>query len=900
MYRRAKRKRMIYHPVKLPLKNRTVSVIPAGFSPQPGARPRHNRGKRDGAMNPDWKKTVSLVAIPLLFIVIALLAWQNSAQVFEPPLLLALLNTLFLGLFPLLIAFFAYRLFRLSGSYCILLLGCGLLVMGLGSISAGWLNGLPDGSNLTPTIHNTAFFFGGLLIISAVSLISAGPWRSRAGTGPLIPVLCYGCAAAFVAGLSLADVYGFVPVFFVQGIGPTAIRQVVLSNALTFFALSSVLFYLLYRKRREELFFWFSVSSAFVAIGLLAIFFQQSVGSPIGWTGRIAQYAGASLTLAAVITLRGPAPRSGSTLEGRMIQVFTGEAATQTLMSAVGAAVILFDRDTTILVANPEAVRRLGREQIGEVLGHSLREFVTPEIAGERMGHLQGLLRSHLPVDFEDEQAGRVYHTQLTPIYDADGGISTILAISNDVTARKAAEETLKKSEERLALSLTAAGQAPWDYDVLTDTVTASDRMLEIYGIAPGHSLRTMEDWHTMILNEDLPGISRHIDHPDPATGTFHTEFRIRRASDGAIRWISSEGTIIRDTGGRPVRRIGVLSDVTGRKEGEVALAKSRAKLAEIIESIQDDLYGIDRDWTITLASLTFASRFGKKPADLTGKNFWEALPKYRGTFIEEKFRAAMETGEIVRFEMSGPYTGLWFNTTVFPSAEGITVLATDITKRKEAEVALRGSLTEKETLIREVHHRVKNNLQVISGLLDMSRTRAKDQTTAEILTDLMLKIQTMAQIHTHLYEGSDFGRVNIREQIKKQEAALSLIYAGRDQSIHCGITGDDVFLPVDQAVPCALVINEILSNAFKHAFFGRQHGEIMVALAQQDNRVRITIRDNGIGMPPGLEPGHANPLGLKLVRALVQYQLNGTLVIKTQNGTEVMVEFPIPTKKEG
>ena len=1110
-------------------------------------------------MNPDRKKTVSLLAIPLLLVFIALLALHNSPLYFEPPLLLALLNTVFLGLFPLIIAFLAYRSFRHSGSYCILLLGCGLLAMGLGSIAAGWLNNLSDGANLTPTIHNTAFFLGGLLVIASVALISSGPPRRQNSTGSSLPLLCYACIAAFITVFCLADVVGLIPVFFVQASGPTAIRQVILSNALTFFALASLLFYLLYSKRKETLFFWFSIAMAYIAIGLFAIFFQQSVGSLIGWAGRIAQYAGATIALAAIIALYGRASRDWVTLQDRMMRAFLSGAATQTLTSVVGAAILLFDRDRTILMANQEAIWRLGKEKIGDVLGHSIHEFADPSVVGMQIEKLNHLLISRQPIEFENEHDGRVYHTRFFPVYDADGGISTILAISSDITDRKRTEETLQKSQERLTLSLEAAGQAAWDYDITTDTMIASDRMLAIYGIAPGHSLHTMEDWHTMILKEDLHAIRQHVDRADPAAGIFHTEFRIRRGTDGAIRWISSDGAIIRDTDGRPVRRIGVLSDVTLRKEGEEALAQSRAKIIEILDSIQDDLYRIDRDWTIILTSRQFASRFGKKPADLVRKNFWETLPKYQGTSIEETFRRVMETKELERFEMIEPYTGIWYNTTVFPSEEGITVLATDITARKHAEAALReseeryrhlvdlapdailvhqdgryvytnpagvrlfgaasaddilgqkaldlvpeeereiiasrmrdvlgekertpladfhiirfdgtlmevgvtgskitfdgrpaiqiivrditerrkteralkeseehyrllhdtmiqgvvyqkadgtivsmnsaavkilgktpeeflgetsvsvehdtiredgtpfpgmdhpamvtlrtgqiirgtimgvynprekmyrwieidaipvflrgksqpcqvytvfsditenkragealrASLAEKETLVREVHHRVKNNLQVISGLVDMTRTRAQDETTSAILTDLMLKIHTMAQIHTHLYEGGDVGRVNIREQVQEQVAALALIYAGRDRSISCGITSDDILLPVDRAVPCALVINEILANAFKHAFRGRTEGKIEITLAQQDGRVRITIQDNGIGIPTDFEIGRSDSLGMKLVQALVQHQLGGTLVITARNGTEVVVEFPIRTPEE-
>ena len=150
-----------------------------------------------------------------------------------------------------------------------------------------------------------------------------------------------------------------------------------------------------------------------------------------------------------------------------------------------------------------------------------------------------------------------------------------------------------------------------------------------------------------------------------------------------------------------------------------------------------------------------------------------------------------------------------------------------DITDRKHAEEKLVSSLEEKEVLLREIHHRVKNNLQLISGLLDMTRMRTADTTTNSILTDMMLKIQTMAQIHTRLYESKQFGKIRLTDQIRDQVVSLSNIFSYKGHEIACEINSRDVFLSVDQAIPCALVVNEILSNAFKHAFKGRDHGTI-------------------------------------------------------------------------
>jgi len=218
-----------------------------------------------------------------------------------------------------------------------------------------------------------------------------------------------------------------------------------------------------------------------------------------------------------------------------------------------------------------------------------------------------------------------------------------------------------------------------------------------------------------------------------------------------------------------------------------------------------------------------------------------------------------------------------------------------DITDRKRAELRLIQSLEEKEVLLREIHHRVKNNLQLTTSLLDMTRMRTPDPGTGSILTDVMMKIQTMAQIHTRLYESKRFDRINMDGQVRDQIRAIGSIYGGGDREITTEIESPALFLPLDQAIPCALALNEILSNAYKHAFAGQKSGTVKYRAEEAEGRIRFTVTDDGIGIPPGFDLNKANTLGLKLVRTLVEKQLRGTLRMKRRKkGTEVIVEIPV------
>ncbi|MDD1688006.1 MAG: PAS domain S-box protein [Methanoregula sp.] len=220
-----------------------------------------------------------------------------------------------------------------------------------------------------------------------------------------------------------------------------------------------------------------------------------------------------------------------------------------------------------------------------------------------------------------------------------------------------------------------------------------------------------------------------------------------------------------------------------------------------------------------------------------------------------------------------------------------------DITDRKHAEEKLIATLEEKEILIREIHHRVKNNLQIIYGLLYMTSKRTADPGTAGILTDMMMKIKTMAQIHTRLYESKQFDKIDMSGHVRDQVADLSSIYGKSEPEITCHVEAEDLFLPVDQAIPCALVVNEVMSNAFKHAFRGRRKGTVIVSAHQEGGNIHIRIEDDGVGIPKDVDIYRTTSLGMKLIRSLVT-QLDGTLAIESSGrGSSITIDFPLMTK---
>lgn len=215
-----------------------------------------------------------------------------------------------------------------------------------------------------------------------------------------------------------------------------------------------------------------------------------------------------------------------------------------------------------------------------------------------------------------------------------------------------------------------------------------------------------------------------------------------------------------------------------------------------------------------------------------------------------------------------------------------------EITERQLSEKRLMASLKEKDVLLKEVHHRVKNNLQIISSLLDMSKRRAKHPETIDQLSEAHAKIFTMSLIHTQLYQSDRFDEINMGKYIRDLTTQLAQFHCG-DRNISLQINAAEIYLSVTQALPCAFIINELIINAFKYAFTDKKSGTIAITLKRMDvNKIGLKVKDDGVGIPGEVDIDNTETMGIKLVRNLVTKQLKGDFRIKTDGGTEIDIEF--------
>ncbi len=224
--------------------------------------------------------------------------------------------------------------------------------------------------------------------------------------------------------------------------------------------------------------------------------------------------------------------------------------------------------------------------------------------------------------------------------------------------------------------------------------------------------------------------------------------------------------------------------------------------------------------------------------------------------------------------------------------------LKQEIAERRKAEGALRALVEEKVVLLREIHHRVKNNLQVISSLLSLQQQAAEHPVTKELLRETRGRVQSMARIHEKLYRTRNVAEVDFGEYVRTVAREILQSYGVRNVGVD--VVADDVRLHVDTAIPCGLIINELVTNALKHGFKGGREGTITVELApQQSGMLHLRVADDGVGFGDAVDYRNARTMGMVIIRSLVA-QLSGTVELRTDPGTEFLIRFPLHPAQQG
>ena len=218
--------------------------------------------------------------------------------------------------------------------------------------------------------------------------------------------------------------------------------------------------------------------------------------------------------------------------------------------------------------------------------------------------------------------------------------------------------------------------------------------------------------------------------------------------------------------------------------------------------------------------------------------------------------------------------------------------MAQDITERKFADEQIKASLKEKEVLLREIHHRVKNNMQIISSLLSHQMENITDKNINEIFIDSQNRIISMSLVHEKLYQSRDLRNIDFGEYINDLGASLFQSYNIHSGNIKLNIHVENIYLDIDIAIPIGLIINELITNSLKYAFPKGINGEITIIFRSRGEILELVVSDNGIGLPKDLDFRKTRSLGLHLVTILTENQLHGKIDMNGNKGTEFKIEF--------
>jgi PAS domain S-box-containing protein len=593
----------------------------------------------------------------------------------------------------------------------------------------------------------------------------------------------------------------------------------------------------------------------------------------------------------------------------------------QLILNSVPLGIFHLDTDSNYIHVNKVLAERYGY-QSEYFIGKSTRDIFPEEADGYTKTDRE-LLESGKPqigvmTRFKTPKGERWMRLDKVPLKDAEGNVSGIIGFELDITDRKLAEDALRESGEK--------------YRTLVENI--QDGVFILQGNPPrlvfcneafagmvGYTVdEAMElGFDEYVAPEDLARVASRYRQRQAGEDVSQEYEYCALHKDGKTRVCINMNVGLIEYHGK-VASLGTVKDVTKRRLAEQALRESEEKLAQIVQGSPNPSFVIDKNHRITHWNKACERLTGIPAAEMVGTNKqWSIFyPKERqimADFVvdnQPEDVIASTYGNIYRTSdlVEGAYEGLdlfpsfgdsgkWFFFTAAPlkDSNGHTVGALetllDLTELKRAEEQIKASLVEKELLLQEIHHRVKNNMQVISSLLNLQSRRIKDKGALEMFKATQSRVKSMALIHEKLYESGDIVSIDFADYIRSLISNLFQSYQVNPKDVNLTTAITVVALDITTAIPCGLIINELIANALKHAFPDGKKGQIHIAMHPLDgDAVELIVRDTGIGFPEALDFRNTKSLGMQLVISLVEGQLGGSIELDRSAGTTFKIKF--------
>jgi PAS domain S-box-containing protein len=556
---------------------------------------------------------------------------------------------------------------------------------------------------------------------------------------------------------------------------------------------------------------------------------------------------------------------------------------------------------------NQKCAELFGYENPDELLGKS----VALTIRGE---HPERLIREEEPtaavrrLEFQGvRRDGALFDGEIFLKAIAHDGSGKTWARFVDVSASRRADEARKEREAHLE-ALQEAGDAyrpVFENMGIPAFVAGQDSIFsfvneEFWKLAAcsKQELEGRTSWHEFVVREDLPAVEEYVKllQTDPEQAPRRHDLRVL-SKDGAIKEMRLTATIIPGSS----RIVFSLVDMRERKWAEQAWLESEKKYRQIVDTVQEGIWVLDGDGSTTFVSDRMARMLKYDPDEMVGRRFFLFIDVKNAEKAGQRWeRCRQGVKEEYETEFMGkdgkPVDTRLISSPIFDESgtfRGSMFSVNDITERKATEEKIKASLQEKEIYLREIHHRVKNNLQVVSSLLYLQSKNVSDPRMLEILLESQERVRSIALIHEQLYKSVDLTHVDFREYLNNLTTNLFQTYGiqGGGVKLKTDIN-ERVSLTLDKAIPCGLIVTELVSNALRHAFVDRSKGTVSIELRQNgDGTASLVVGDDGAGLPSHIDFRHTPSLGIQLVNTLVN-QLGGTIELTRKKGTVFTVTF--------
>ncbi|WP_377473427.1 MAG: PAS domain S-box protein [Microcoleus anatoxicus] len=480
------------------------------------------------------------------------------------------------------------------------------------------------------------------------------------------------------------------------------------------------------------------------------------------------------------------------------------------------------------------------------------------------------------------------------PITNATGAVYRIVGIAEDISDRKRVQKELQDAKQMYQQIL----------DAITDIILVKGPESRIVW-----ANKAFRDYYQRENSELIGIIDAEFQEPEYTQQYLLDDARVFNTGEvgqileeplknsyGEVNYFDTIKSPIFDTEGKVVMTVGVSRNTTERKQAQKALRESEERFRQLAENIQDSFWLVSVELTdILYVSPAYEQIWGRSREDLYAHNYnwidW-VHPEDQNLLHQSFGRIVAGESTNTEYRILRPDgTICWVCDRAFPiyNESGklyrVAGICEDISDRKFAESRLQGTLREKEVLLKEIHHRVKNNMQVISSLLELQAQYIDDEATLFLFEESQSRIHSMALIHEQLYQSDNLARIDIQNYVENLAANLFQSFGLYNDSIQINLNIEPIYLNIETAIPCGLIINELVSNSLKYAFIPTRKGEITINFLELvDTEFHLSIQDNGRGFPPGFDVENTETLGLRLVKMLAE-QLDGEITIESKCG---------------